>query len=283
MTGSAGARLEVPAESLQAQVGRPGRPLGLWGPAGPQGSQGPGEGGSRELQEVRQKLVRFPARAWQSLQGWEEDVEPYGEEWGQPTAPCCLHRARGLSQARLWLPGLAELPEAPGTFILLGIHTLLPCWTPLGLFQAPGEDTIRLARQGYGPRPLGPPCPGSLALHAVVTHAHHQATSHLRAGWPARILLSQPPLQGDPHVGDHCAGATGPLLPGPKPAFCQLLPHPEGGNQSYTAILTLPRGPYHSPASRRTILLWARSQNPTLPDDCAKGPPLRSKGRDNRG
>lgn len=150
---------------------------------------------------------------------------------------------------------------------LAGYPRSPPCWTPLGLFQAPGEDTIHLARQGYGPRPLGPLCPGALALHAVVTHAHHQATSHLRAGWPARILLSQPPLQGDPHVGDHCAGATGPLLPGPKPAFCQLLPHPEGGNQSCTAILTLPRGPHHPPASRHTILLWARSQNPTLPGD----------------
>lgn len=121
-----GSQAGGPCRESAGPSGGPGRPLGLWGPAGPQGSQGPGEGRSRELQEVRQKLVRFPARAWQSPQGWEEDVEPYGEEWGQPTAPCCLHRARGLSQARLWLSGLAELPEAPGTFILLGIHALLP-------------------------------------------------------------------------------------------------------------------------------------------------------------
>lgn len=96
--------------------------LGAWGPAELHGSRSPPPGpqGSGQWGQVPS------LKAWKSPQRWEEGVKPPREDWGWPAAPCGLHLGQKGVPARLWLPGLAELPEAPGTSILLGIHALLP-------------------------------------------------------------------------------------------------------------------------------------------------------------
>ena len=113
--------MKTPAQGLQAQVEGMGDPGGLgthrasWVLGAPPRPQG-----SRQWGQVPS------LRAWQSPQGWEEGMEPPEEDWGQPAAPCRLYLGQKGVPTRLWLPGLAELPEAPGTSVLLGIHALLP-------------------------------------------------------------------------------------------------------------------------------------------------------------
>lgn len=113
--------MKTPAQGLQAQVEGMGDPGGLgtrrasWVLGAPPRPQG-----SRQWGQVPS------LRAWQSPQGWEKGMEPPEEDWGQPAAPCRLYLGQKGVPTRLWLPGLAELPEAPGTSVLLGIHALLP-------------------------------------------------------------------------------------------------------------------------------------------------------------
>lgn len=63
-------------------------------------------------------------------------------------------------QARLWLPGLAELPEALGWPVLLGIHTLLPALDASGAITGAWWRHDLSGQMGAWPPPPGPSFPG---------------------------------------------------------------------------------------------------------------------------
>ena len=136
--------MKTPAQGLQAQVEGMGDPGGLgtrrasWVLGAPPRPQG-----SRQWGQVPS------LRAWQSPQGWEEGMEPPEEDWGQPAAPCTwARRVSPPGSGYLAWQSCPRLQARPSYWASM-LSSL--CWMPLELFQAPGEDMSRLARQSHAP------------------------------------------------------------------------------------------------------------------------------------
>lgn len=180
--GSVGARLEVPAEGLQAQEGgsRTETLQSIRGPS-PQGHR---EGG--RLPSGPGRCSRSGRRMW-SLRGG-----------GLP--PSFAPGPEGCPRARLWLPGRAGLPTAAGASIPWRPHPPTTTGRPKSYFRRLVETRPVWPDRGTGP-PTGAPLPG---LPGPARHSDSHlcgAVGCLSAGQPPRALLPQPLQRESPVPG----------------------------------------------------------------------------------
>lgn len=165
--GSVGARLEIPAEGLQA-----------WG------------GGSQTEETLQSPRATGKEADFQQGLGCAAAAGG-GGACGEGPSPQLCAWARGRPQAKLWSPGRVGLPAAAGASTLQASTPSYHCCAPQELFQAPGGDSTCLARQGHCPahRTLSARLPGP----ASQDDSHPcRAAGHLSAGQPLKALLPQP-------------------------------------------------------------------------------------------
>ena len=137
--------MKTPAQGLQAQVEGTGDPGGLgtqslMGPRSPPRAPGRRAVGPGSLTEGVAEPTGVGGGRGTSRRTGDGQLPPADGGWARRVSPPGSSYLAWLSRPRLqarpsrWASTLSSL-----------------CWTPLELFQAPGEDTNRLARRSHAP------------------------------------------------------------------------------------------------------------------------------------